>query len=201
MQFIGLTGGIAAGKSLVARRFRELGAVVIDADALARDAVEPGTPGLAAVVDEFGPGVLRPDGALDREALGRIVFGDDERRARLGELLHPQIGRLAERAIAAAVDADPDAIVVYDIPLLAESIDRVPYRFDAIVVVEADEATRVARMVRDRGMTEEDARARIAAQATEAERRAIADHLIVNEGDVDAALAEVDAVWRALTAG
>ena len=200
MQVIALTGGIASGKSLVADRLRELGAVLVDADVLAREAVAPGTAGLARIAAEFGDAVLGPDGALDRPALGALVFGHPERLAALNAIVHPEVGRLSREAIAAAGAADPDAIVVYDIPLLVETGRHLRERYDRIVTVAADEATRVRRMVEHRGMTEADARARIAAQASEAERRAIATDVIANDGAIEDAIAQVDSLWADLTA-
>ncbi len=174
---VGLTGGVASGKSTVAGILESLGAVVIDADVLAREVVEPGTPGLAAVVAEFGPGVLTGTGALDRPALGALVFADEAARRRLEKILHPLIrARAAEIEAAAA----PDALVVHDIPLLAETGQA--DRFDAVVVVDVPVETQVERMVRDRGMTREDALARVAAQADREDRLAVATHVVDNTG-------------------
>ena len=199
MRLIGLTGGIASGKSLVSARLAELGAVVVDADALARDAVAPGSPGLQRVLAEFGERVRLPDGSLDRPALGAIVFRDAERLAALNAIVHPEVQRLASAAFAAAESADPDAIVVYDVPLLAENAVRLAPRFDEIVVVSAPEEERVRRMVEDRGMSEADARGRIRSQASEEARLAIADHVIDNSGSREATLAQVDELWRSLS--
>jgi dephospho-CoA kinase len=194
-----VTGGIGSGKSSVSARLAELGAVVVDADRIAREVVEPGTPGLDAVVAEFGDAVLAPDGALDRAALAAIVFADPARRQALEAIVHPLVGARSAELLAAAA---PDAVVVYDVPLLAESVGTARERtgeFDAVVVVEAPPETRVRRLV-DRGLTADDARARIAAQATDEQRRAIADHVLVNDGDLDALRAAVDALWANLTA-
>ncbi|HWK20463.1 MAG TPA: dephospho-CoA kinase [Microbacteriaceae bacterium] len=199
MRLIGLTGGIASGKSLVSARLAELGAVVVDADALARDAVAPGSPGLQRVLAEFGERLRLPDGSLDRPALGAIVFRDAERLAALNAIVHPEVQRLASAAFAAAESADPDAIVVYDVPLLAENAVRLAPRFDEIVVVSAPEEERVRRMVEDRGMSEADARGRIRSQASEEARLAIADHVIDNSGSREATLAQVDELWRSLS--
>ncbi len=174
---VGLTGGVASGKSTVAAQLVELGAVVIDADVVARDVVAGGTPGLAAVVEEFGAGVLGPDGELDRPTLGRLVFGDESARRRLEAVVHPLVHERIAELEAALPD---DAVVVHDIPLLAENPRAAP--FDAVIVVDAPEELQVERMTRDRGWTEEDARSRIAAQATREERRAIATHVIENTG-------------------
>jgi dephospho-CoA kinase len=191
MVFVGLTGGIGAGKSAVADRLAELGAVVIDADRLAREVVAPGTDGLAEVVAAFGEQVLGPDGGLDRPALGQLVFGDDAARRRLEEIIHPRVrARTAEIATAAA----PDAIVVNDVPLLVETGIAAGYQL--VIVVLADERIREQRLVRDRGMTPEQVRARIAAQATDAQRRAVADIVLVNDGTREELLAQVDAAWR-----
>lgn len=187
---IGLTGGIGAGKTVVARRFAELGALVVDADALARDVVAAGTPGLAAVVAEFGPGVLRPDGELDRPALGRLVFGDEAARARLNTIVHPLVRRRAIELIAAA---PPGSVVVQDVPLLVETGQA--GRFDLVVVVEAPAEVRTERLARDRGMSADEVRSRMAAQASDAERRAVADVLLVNDGSPDELRAQVDRVW------
>jgi dephospho-CoA kinase len=188
---VGLTGGIGAGKSEVARRFAELGALVVDSDALAREVVAPGTPGLAAVVDAFGPGVRAADGSLDRAALARLVFADDEARERLNGIVHPLVRRRAAELVAAA---PPGTVVVHDVPLLVETGQA--GRFDLVVVVEAPAEERVRRLRRDRRMAEEEARARMAAQAGDAERRAAADVVLANDGDLAALRAEVDRVWR-----
>jgi dephospho-CoA kinase len=188
---IGLTGGIGAGKTAVARRFAELGALVVDADALAREVVGAGTPGLAAVVAEFGPGVLRPDGELDRPALGRLVFADPARRDRLNAIVHPLVRRRAAELIAAA---PAGTVVVQDIPLLVETGQA--DRFDLVVVVEAPAQLRAERLARDRGMSAEEARSRMAAQATDEQRRAVADVVLVNDGDLDQLRVQVDRVWR-----
>ncbi len=188
---VGLTGGIGAGKSAVAQRLAELGAVIIDADALAREVVEPGTDGLAEVVAEFGAGVLRPDGSIDRPALGRIVFDDPDARARLERIVHPRVRARTAEIVAAA---DPDAVIVNDVPLLVEA--GLYRAYDIVIVVQAAASVRVARLVADRGMAESDVRARIAAQATDEERRAVADVVIVNDGRRDELIDQVDAVWR-----
>jgi dephospho-CoA kinase len=188
---IGLTGGIGAGKTAVARRFAELGARVVDADALAREVVAAGTPGLAAVVAEFGPGVLGPDGELDRPALGRLVFGDEDRRARLNAIVHPLVRRRAAELVAAA---PAGTVVVQDVPLLVETGQA--DRYDLVVVVEAPAELRAERLARDRGMSPGEARSRMAAQATDQQRRAAADVVLVNDGDLDQLRAEVDRLWR-----
>jgi len=174
---VGLTGGVASGKSTVAALLRELGAVVVDSDVLAREVVEPGTPGLAAVVEAFGPGILDAEGRLDRPALGALVFGDEPARRRLEGILHPLIRARAAELEAAAPDG---AVVVHDIPLLVETGQA--DRFGAVVVVDVPVETQVERMVRDRGMSREDALARVKAQASRAERLAVATHVVDNTG-------------------
>jgi dephospho-CoA kinase len=191
---VGLTGGIGSGKSEVSRRLVSLGAVLVDADAVAREVVEPGTPGLAAVVEEFGEGVLLPGGALDREKLGAIVFADDARRARLNAIVHPLVGRRMQELVD---DAPADAIVVYDVPLLAEN--DLAGLYDLVVVVDTPVEEQIRRLTALRGMTEEAARARIAAQAGRERRLAVADRVIDNSGTLDALAAQVDELWADLT--
>jgi dephospho-CoA kinase len=186
---VGLTGGVASGKSTVSAILAELGALVIDADALAREVVARGTPGLDAVVAEFGPGVLTPEGDLDRPAMGRLVFGDDAARRRLEAIIHPLV---IERMAEIEATAGEDDVVVHDIPLLAEG-GRAD-TFDAVVVVDAPRDLQVERMLGDRGWTREDAESRIAAQATREERRAIATHVIDNNGTLEELRTRVEAV-------
>lgn len=193
---IGLTGGIGSGKSTAAGRFAELGALVIDADALAREVVEPGTEGLAAVVAEFGEQVLDGDGRLDRPALARVVFGDDAARGRLNAILHPRIRARAVELIAAA---PPGTVVVQDVPLLVETGQAGAY--DLVVVVEAPEQLRLQRLAQDRGMAADEARARMASQATDEQRRAVADAVLVNDRTPDDLRAKVDALWAERIAG
>lgn len=186
---VGLTGGIGAGKSAVAAAMVGLGAVHIDADALAREAVAPGSDGLREVVAAFGDGVLGPDGALDRPALGARVFGDDAARRRLEAIVHPRVRAATAQRTAAA---HPGSIVVNDVPLLVETGLAAAYHL--VVVVTASEAVRVGRLLRTRGLTEAQAYARIRAQATERQRREAADALLVNEGtlaDLDRAVREL----------
>ncbi|MCD0450740.1 dephospho-CoA kinase [Actinocorallia sp. API 0066] len=190
---IGLTGGIGSGKSEVSRRLVAHGAVLIDSDALAREVVEPGTPGLAAIVAEFGEGVLHGDGTLNREALGAIVFADKEKLARLNAITHPLIGVRGQELLSAAPE---DAVVVYDVPLLAENGLKPLY--DLVVVVDAPVEVQLARLTGQRGMTEEAARARIAAQATREQRLAIADRVIDNSGTLEALQKQVDELWASL---
>ncbi|MEU8820973.1 dephospho-CoA kinase [Actinoplanes sp. NPDC048796] len=186
---VGLTGGIGAGKSAVARRLARHGAIIIDSDVLAREVVEPGTPGLAEVVAAFGAGVLTTDGALDRPALAAKVFGDEAARHRLEKIIHP---RVRERAAELHAAAGPEAIVVNDIPLLVETGQT--SSFHLVVVVEATREARVRRLMQTRGMTEEQAAARIAAQAADAQRRAAADVLLINDGTLDDLNSRVDAL-------
>ena len=177
---VGLTGGVASGKSTVAGILRDLGAVVIDSDVLAREVVARGTPGLAAVVDAFGSELLTPDGDLDRAALGARVFADEGERRRLEAIVHPLVAQRSAELVAAAPEG---ALVVQDIPLLVETGQA--GRFDAVVVVDVPVEVQVERMVRDRGWTEEDARARVAAQASREERLAAATHVVDNTGTLD----------------
>lgn len=186
---VGLTGGVGSGKSTVARLLAEHGATIIDADAIAREVVEPGTPGYDAVVAHFGDAVVRPDGALDRPALAAIVFADDEQRNALNGIVHPLVGaRMAELMQG----APPGAVVVWDVPLLVEN--GLASEFDLVLVVEADVEIRVARLAA-RGMDEQDARARMARQASDEQRRAVAGQVIRNDGSLDELRARVDHVW------
>ncbi|MDQ0575480.1 dephospho-CoA kinase [Agromyces albus] len=194
MYLIGLTGGIASGKSTVARRLYEHGAVHIDADDLARRVVEPGKPALAAIAEEFGPGVLRHDGSLDRAKLGELVFGDDEARARLNAIVHPAVRELSGRLIAKAEQEDPDAVVVYDVPLLVEA--SVDHPFDLVVVTSAPRRTQVKRLVEERGLDPIQAEARVDAQADNAARLAIADVVIDTDGTLAHTMSQTDALWH-----
>jgi dephospho-CoA kinase len=188
---VGLTGGIGAGKSTVALALGRLGAVVVDADQLARRVVERGSPGLDAVVEAFGSGVLAEDGSLDRGALGRLVFSDAAARARLNAILHPRIAELAEREVALA---PPDAVVVHDVPLLVENGLGPDYQL--VLVVAAPVEERVRRLVHERGMDEQEATARIAAQADDAARAAAADVLLDNGGERSELLQAVERLWH-----
>ncbi|WP_431982475.1 dephospho-CoA kinase [Streptomyces qinglanensis] len=193
---VGLTGGIGSGKSEVARLFAECGAVVVDADRIAREVVEPGTPGLAALVDEFGAEVLTPDGRLDRPRLASLVFADPERRAALNAIVHPLVGERSAESERAAREADPDAVVVHDVPLLVEN--GLAPLYDTVVVVDAATETRLDRLVRLRGTDEDEARARMAAQASREERLAVADIVIDNNGPLAELAPRVREVWNAL---
>ena len=189
---VGLTGGIGSGKSTVSRLLSSYpGVVVVDADLLAREVVEPGSPGLAAVVAEFGPGVLRPDGALDREALGAVVFGDEARRKALSAILHPLIGELSAQRWADA-EAGGAVVLVHDVPLLVES--HMEGMYDEVVVVDVPLEVQVQRLVVQRGMTETDARARIASQADRETRLASATRVLDNSGTVDELASQVRAL-------
>ena len=198
MIVVGLTGGIGSGKSEVARRLAALGAVVVDADAIAREVVAPGTPGLAQVVAEFGDEVLSPDGSLDRDRVAALVFADPTARARLNAIVHPLIGAAMIERTAAAGEADPHAVVVNDVPLLVEG--GLSDRYDAVVVVDTDPETQVRRLVEQRGMTEADARARMAVQATREQRLAVADYVVDNTGDLEHLDRQVREVWAKLSA-
>lgn len=190
---VGLTGGIGSGKSTVSRRLAELGAVVIDSDVLARAVVEPGTPGHAAVVSAFGPGVVGRDGAIDRPALARLVFADSDLLAVLNGIVHPLV---RARADAIAASAPDDAIVIQDVPLLVEA--GLADHFDVVVVVDASEEDRVSRLVQDRAMSADQVRDRIAAQADRKQRLAAADFVLDNSGTRAALLAQVDQLWTDL---
>ncbi|AZM78295.1 dephospho-CoA kinase [Streptomyces sp. KPB2] len=190
---VGLTGGIGAGKSEVSRLLVEHGAVLIDADRIAREVVAPGTPGLAAVVAAFGEDVLAEDGGLDRPRLGSIVFSDPEKLAVLNGIVHPLVG---ERSRALEEAAAEDAVVVHDVPLLTEN--GLAPLYDLVVVVDADPATQLDRLVRLRGMTEQDARARMAAQATREQRREIADVVVDNDVPLEELRRRVEEVWADL---
>jgi dephospho-CoA kinase len=198
MQRIGLTGGIAAGKSVAAERLAARGAVLIDYDLLSREAVARGSVGLAAVVEAFGDGVLLPGGELDRPALGAVVFADAGARKRLNGIVHPVVRRLAAEREAAAAAVDPGAVVVHDVPLLVET-GRAD-AFHLVVLVQAPAVLRVERLVRTRGLDRAEAERRIAAQATDEERLAVADVVLDGSGDPDELRVQVDALWDRLAA-
>ncbi|MER7715901.1 dephospho-CoA kinase [Streptomyces flaveolus] len=193
MLTVGLTGGIGAGKSEVSRLLVECGAVLIDADRIAREVVAPGTPGLAAVVEAFGADVLAGDGSLDRPKLGSIVFADPEKLAALNAIVHPLVGARSRELEQSAAE---DAVVVHDVPLLTEN--GLAPLYDVVVVVDADPATQLDRLVRLRGMAEQDARARMAAQATREQRREIADVVIDNDVPLEELRHRVKEVWAEL---
>lgn len=196
MTRVALTGGIGSGKSTVASMLAARGAVVVDADAIAREVVAPGTPGLAEVVREFGDGILAPDGSLDRAALAAIVFADPQRRAALEAITHP---RIASRSAEVIASAPPGSVVVYDMPLLVEQGPAALEGWDSVIVVDAPDDVRVRRLVQ-RGMSEGEARARMAAQVSRGQRLSVADHVVDNSGDVGALHPQVDALWQALAA-
>jgi dephospho-CoA kinase len=194
MLLVGLTGGIGSGKSTVAKLFADRGAVIVDADVLARAAVEPGTPGFERIAERFGAQVVTEDGEIDRQALAAIVFADEAARRDLEAIVHPEVGR----GLVAAIEAhrDSDAIVVFDAPLIVEG--GFGDGLDALVVVTASREEQVARLIRDRGMEAEEADARISAQSSNEEKVARADHVIVNEGSLEDLDAAVGEVWEQL---
>lgn len=200
MYLIAVTGGIASGKSAVSRRLASHGAVHVDADAVAREVVEPGTDALAQIAEDFGPAVIAADGSLDRAALGAIVFSDPERRSRLNAITHPAVWQRVRELFDQAEARDPNAVVVYDVPLLVEASTDRPLRFDLVVVVDAEAATRLERLVDLRGMTREEAERRIAAQASDAERLAIADVVIDANGTLAGTEVQVDRLWEEVCA-
>lgn len=190
---VGLTGGIGAGKSEVSRRLGAQGAIVIDADAIAREAVAPGTPGLEQVVATFGPDLLRADGALDRERLGEVVFADPAKLAQLNSIVHPLVGK---RMTELETTAGAEAIVVHDVPLIAEN--GLAPGYDVVVVVDTPPALQLDRLVKLRDMSEEQAQARMAAQATREQRLAIADFVIDNSGSLGELDRQVGDLWAEL---
>jgi len=193
---VGLTGGIGSGKSTVARLLEKRGAVVFDADLLAREAVEPGTPGHAAVIERFGADVLAPGGELDREALASVVFADPSARRDLEEIVHPEVRRLFAEGSEAY--RDTDRVVVFSAPLLVET--GMHTAFEILVVVSATVATQIERLMRQRGMSESSIRARIVAQAPLEDKAAVADFLVDNEGMLDELESQVDRLWSDLSA-
>ncbi len=192
---IGLTGGVASGKSTVSSLLQDLGAVIIDSDVIAREVVAPGTSGLSAVVAAFGPQVLTDDGELDRPAMGRLVFNDDEARAQLEAVVHPRVRARAAEVEAAAPE---DALIVHDIPLLVETGQG--DRFEHVVVVDAPVELQIERMITERGWSREDAESRIGAQASREQRLAVATHVIENTGSLEDLRRRVEEVHTALTA-
>ena len=196
MKLVALSGGIASGKSTIARRLSELGAVHIDADALAREAVAPGSQGLRAIRARFGDGVIAADGSLDRPALGQLVFSDADRLAALNGIVHPEVRRLAQERLDEIERADPRAVVIYDVPLLVEAGVDLPW--DLVVIAEAPAEVRRQRMVELRGMSPEEAERRIANQASDDERRAVADVVVDTGGSLERTLEQADALWERL---
>jgi dephospho-CoA kinase len=195
---VALTGGIASGKSVVAGRLQEHGAVVIDADVVAREVVEPGMPALARIAEVFGAEMIAADGSLDRAALGAIVFQDPKAREQLNAVTHPAVYARSHELFAAAGAADPDAVVVYDVPLLIDGHESRVDEFDLVVVVHAEPETRLRRMVELRGYTSDEARHRINSQATDAERLAVADLVIDTDGTLEETIEQTDALWQKL---
>ncbi|WP_061300224.1 dephospho-CoA kinase [Herbidospora cretacea] len=191
---VGLTGGIGSGKSEVSRRLAERGAVVIDADQIAREVVEPGTVGLAEVVAAFGREILRPDGSLDRPRLGSIVFSDPAKLEILNGIVHPKVGARVQQVLD---ETPPGGVIVYDVPLLAEN--HLAPTFDQVIVVDTDDEVRIRRLGETRGMSEPDARARIAAQASREDRLAVADTVIDNNGTIEDLDRQIDELWARLT--
>ncbi|MBN9183328.1 dephospho-CoA kinase [Microbacterium sp.] len=196
MPLVALTGGIASGKSTIARRLAEHGAVVVDADAIVRSVQAPGSPVLAAIADEFGGDVILADGTLDRAALAGRVFGHPDRVARLNAIVHPAVRAESHRRFEEAFASDPESVVVYDVPLLAEA--RADDAWDRVVVAHAPAAERAARLVALRGMTEAEAGARIASQASDEERLRLADVVIDTSGTIEDTLRQVDVLWTEL---
>ena len=196
MKLVALSGGIASGKSTIARRLSELGAVHVDADALAREAVAPGSPGLQAIRERFGDSVIAADGSLDRPALGQLVFSDPDRLAALNGIVHPEVRRLAQERLDEIERADPRAVVIYDVPLLVEAGVDLPW--DLVVIAEAPAEVRRQRMVELRGMSPEEAERRIANQASDDERRAVADVVVETGGSLERTLEQADALWERL---
>ena len=196
MPLVALTGGIASGKSTIARRLAEHGAVVVDADQVVRDVQRPGSPVLSAIATEFGERMLGEDGSLDRAALGTRVFGDPDAVARLNAIVHPAVRTESKRQFGEALARDPDAVVLYDVPLLAEA--RLGDPWDLIVVAHAPAAVRAQRLVALRGLSEQDAAARIASQVADEDRLRIADVVIDTSGALEHTLAQTDELWAAL---
>lgn len=198
MPLVALTGGIASGKSTIARRLAERGAVVVDADRLVREVQKPGTAVLAAIAETFGERMLRPDGSLDRAALGNRVFGDDAAIAQLNAIVHPAVRAESARLFAEAFAADPDAVVVYDVPLLVEA--RVDDPWQLVVVAHAPADVRARRLVELRGLSPAEAAARIASQAPDEARLRVADVVIDTAGTLDDTVRQVDELWDSLAA-
>jgi len=193
---VGLTGGIGSGKSEVSRRLAAHGAVIIDADVAARQVVLPGSPGLAQIAEAFGPDVLTPEGALNRERLGELVFADSALRAKLNAIIHPLVRQWMAKAEQAAKRDATSSVIVHDVPLLAESRGR--GEFDAVIVVDVPPELQVERLVSQRGMTPDQARARMAAQATRQQRLDLADIVIDNSGSLQALNQAVAKAWTTL---
>lgn len=198
MKLVALSGGIASGKSTIARRLVAHGAVHVDADLLAREAVEPGSLGLKLIQEQFGSEVIAGDGSLDRPALGRLVFDNPEALVVLNGIVHPEVRKLAKQRLDEAEVADPNAVIIYDVPLLVEAGLQQQQQWDLVVIAEAPADVRIQRMVELRGMTAEEANQRIANQATDEQRRAVADVIIDTSGTEDHTLEQADALWERL---
>ncbi|WP_068493998.1 dephospho-CoA kinase [Pseudoclavibacter helvolus] len=196
MVTIALTGGIGSGKTTIAKRLAELGGVILDADVFAREAVAVGSSALRQISTRFGENVIQADGTLDRQALGALVFGDEEARSALNDIVHPEVRRLTGERLDEVLADDPTALVVHVIPLLVESKSN--YDYEEIWVADAPASVREERLVEGRGMSLAEARARIASQASDEERRRIADVLIDTSAPLDETLEQVDAEWRRL---
>ncbi|HRP99935.1 MAG TPA: dephospho-CoA kinase [Terrimesophilobacter sp.] len=199
MYLIAVTGGIASGKSVVSARLAEHGAIHIDADELARRAVEPGAPALAAIAEHFGEGVIRPDGTLDRAALGTIIFADPDEREALNAITHPAVKQLARGIMERAEAVDPDVVIVYDVPLFIEARVNEAYDFDLVVVVHASVATRIDRMMKLRGLTIDEAKHRVNSQVGDTQRLAIADVVIDTNGTLAETIEQTDQLWRTIS--
>jgi len=195
---VGLTGGIAGGKSTVSRMFRDLGARLIDFDELARRVVEPGTPGLEKIVDTFGKQILQSDGTLDRRQLSGIVFSDTEKRRVLERLVHPDIYRVFAKEVSRITADKPDAIIVAEVPLLVEA--NLPHLFDIIVLVYTSDQAQIERLVERQGVTIQTAAEMLAAQLPLAEKKPYADHIVHNDGSLESTRRQVQAVWEKLKA-
>ncbi|MDQ7842528.1 MAG: dephospho-CoA kinase [Armatimonadota bacterium] len=200
MKVLGITGGIATGVTLVARMFGDLGAVVVEADEVSREVVRPGSEVYRAIVEAFGPEVVGPDGALDRRRLGRIVFGDPAARTRLNAITHPAIRRRLRERIAEIRGARPDAVVVVDLPLLLDTVGPEAFDLDGVIVVTATPEQQIHRVMRRDGLTQAEAQRRLEAQRPVALKAAEADWVIDNSGTVAETRAQVEALWRRLTA-
>lgn len=199
MPLIALTGGIASGKSTIARRLEEHGAIVVDADQIVRDVQKPGSPVLQEIVAAFGDDIIDESGALDRAALGARVFADEQARMRLNGIVHPAVRAESQRRIDAAAADDPEAVVIYDVPLLVEA--RADDPWDAIVVAHAPAEQRLRRLIELRGMQPQAAQERIDAQVSDDKRLAIADVVIDTAGTLDETRDQVDALWKQITRG
>ena len=196
MPLIALTGGIASGKSTIARRLAEHGAVIVDADQVVRDVQQPGSPVLQAIAAEFGEGVVREDGSLDRANLGARVFGDPSAVARLNSIVHPAVRIESQRRFEKALADDPDAVVVYDVPLLVEA--RLADPWDLIVVAHAPADVRARRLVELRGLSAAEAAARIASQVSDEDRLQIADAVVETDGALEDTLLRADELWTSI---